>query len=119
MTAPAGSNCVSVPGRKASPLAWLSSPLASVRPGWRRSTGNRPEFRRVLFVAHREEILDQAIQVLRQIRPTARICRLAGQQRQIDTDLVFASVQTLARVPHLSRFQPDDFGYIVVAVAAC
>jgi superfamily II DNA or RNA helicase/HKD family nuclease/diadenosine tetraphosphate (Ap4A) HIT family hydrolase len=75
---------------------------------------NRPEFRRVLFVAHREEILDQAIQVFRQIRPTARIGRLAGQQRQIDTDLVFASVQTLARVPHLSRFQPDDFGYIVV-----
>ena len=75
---------------------------------------DRPEFRRILFVAHREEILNQAIQVFRRIRPTARIGRLAGEQRETDADLVFASVQTLGRVPHLSRFQPDDFDYIVI-----
>ena len=75
---------------------------------------DRPEFRRVLFVAHREEILNQAIQVFRSIRPTARIGRLAGEHREIDADLVFASVQTLGRLPHLSQFKPDDFDYIVI-----
>ena len=74
---------------------------------------DRPEFPRILFVAHREEILNQAIQVFRRIRPTSRIGRIA-EQRETSADLVFASVQTLGRVPHLSRFQPDDFDYIVV-----
>jgi superfamily II DNA or RNA helicase/HKD family nuclease len=73
-----------------------------------------PAFRRILFIAHREEILDQAIKVFRRIRPSARIGRLAGEQRETDAGLVFASVQTLGRLPHLSRFQPDDFDYIVV-----
>jgi superfamily II DNA or RNA helicase/HKD family nuclease len=75
---------------------------------------DRPEFRRVLFVAHREEILSQAVQVFRRIRPTARIGRLAGELRETDTDLVFASIQTLGRMPHLSRFRPEDFDYIVI-----
>lgn len=75
---------------------------------------DRPEFRRVLFVAHREEILSQAIETFRQVRPTSRLGRLAGDVRQPDADFVFASVQTLARVNHLSRFDPEDFDYIVI-----
>ena len=68
----------------------------------------------MLFVAHREEILNQAIQVFRQIRPNARIGRLSGEQREKHTDLLFASIQTLSRIPHLSQFRPDDFDYVVV-----
>jgi len=75
---------------------------------------DRLEFHRILFVAHREEILSQAIETFRQVRPTARIGRLAGDIRESDADLVFASVQTLARVNHLSRFASDDFDYIVI-----
>jgi superfamily II DNA or RNA helicase len=52
--------------------------------------------------------------VFRRIRPTARIGRLANEQRDINADLVFASVQTLGRLPHLSRFQARDFDYIVI-----
>jgi superfamily II DNA or RNA helicase/diadenosine tetraphosphate (Ap4A) HIT family hydrolase len=75
---------------------------------------DRPEFRRVLFVAHREEILTQAISTFRRIQPNARIGRLAGAKREIDADFIFASVQTLGRVNHLSRFRPDEFDYIVI-----
>ena len=39
---------------------------------------------------------------------------MANERREIDADLVFASVQTLGRIPHLSRFRPDDFDYIVI-----
>jgi superfamily II DNA or RNA helicase/HKD family nuclease len=74
----------------------------------------RLEFNRILFVAHREEILSQAISTFRRIYPNARIGRLAGEQREIDAHFLFASVQTLGRINHLSRFRPDDFDYIVI-----
>ena len=74
----------------------------------------RSEFRRILFVAHREEILTQAISTFRQIHPNARIGRLAGEQHEIQADFLFASVQTLGRINHLSHFKPDDFDYIVI-----
>ena len=47
-------------------------------------------------------------------RPSARIGRVAGNHRETDADLVFASVQTLGRIPHLSQFQLNDFDYIVI-----
>jgi superfamily II DNA or RNA helicase/HKD family nuclease/diadenosine tetraphosphate (Ap4A) HIT family hydrolase len=75
---------------------------------------DRPEFRRVLFVAHREEILNQAIDNFRRVRPNASIGRMNASQRETDADLLFASVQTLGRMEHLSRFAPTAFDYIIV-----
>jgi superfamily II DNA or RNA helicase/HKD family nuclease/diadenosine tetraphosphate (Ap4A) HIT family hydrolase len=75
---------------------------------------NRIEFQRILFVAHREEILNQAIETFRRVRPDARIGRLSGERQDISADLLFASIQTLGRVNHLSRFRPQDFDYIVI-----
>jgi superfamily II DNA or RNA helicase len=75
---------------------------------------DRGAFRRILFVAHREEILDQAVATFRRIRPSARIGRLGAGRREIDADLLFASVQTLARAEHLERFAADAFDYVVV-----
>ena len=40
---------------------------------------NRPEFRRVLFVAHREEILNQALDTFRRIRPDGAPRALHGR----------------------------------------
>jgi superfamily II DNA or RNA helicase/SOS-response transcriptional repressor LexA len=70
--------------------------------------------RRVLFVAHREEILNQAADTFARIRPTARIGFYRGQQREIQVDILFASVQTLGRAVHLERFKPQHFDYIVI-----
>ena len=75
---------------------------------------DRPEFRRVLFVAHREEILNQAINNFRRVRPNASIGRMDASQRDLNTDLLFASVQTLGRIEHLRTFAPTAFDYIVV-----
>jgi superfamily II DNA or RNA helicase/HKD family nuclease len=75
---------------------------------------DRVEFRRVLFIAHREEILDQAVATFRRLRPSARIGRLDAGRRELDADLLFASVQTLARAEHLERFPVDVFDYVVV-----
>jgi superfamily II DNA or RNA helicase/diadenosine tetraphosphate (Ap4A) HIT family hydrolase/HKD family nuclease len=72
------------------------------------------EFRTVLFVAHREEILNQAMATFRHIRPTARFGRYTGAEKDSQADVLFASIQTLGRTAHLSNFPADAFDYIVV-----
>ncbi len=59
---------------------------------------------RVLFVAHREEILTQAMAAFRAVRPRGRLGRYGGEEKDAAADIVFASVQTLARHAHLTRF---------------
>lgn len=75
---------------------------------------SREEYRRVLFVAHREEILDQAVETFRRVRSRARLGRYNGTEKAPDADVLFASVQTLGRLPHLRLFAPDAFDYVVV-----
>ena len=75
---------------------------------------NRPEFRRVLFVAHREEILDQALETFRRIRPNAILGLYTGDEKTPAADVLFASIQTLGRARHLGQFPADVFDYIVV-----
>lgn len=75
---------------------------------------NDDAFSRVLFVAHREEILAQAMHTFRRIRPEARLGLYTGQEKQPNADVLFASIQTLGRTKHLERFERDAFDYIVI-----
>lgn len=70
--------------------------------------------RRILFVAHREEILNQAAQTFLRIKPDSRIGYFMGQQRDTQVDVLCASVQTLGKEVHLERFSPQHFDYIVI-----
>lgn len=70
--------------------------------------------KRILFVAHREEILLQAQQTFTRILPKAHSGFYNGRERTADADLLFASVQTLGRHNHLKQFASDHFDYIVV-----
>lgn len=70
--------------------------------------------RRVLFVAHREEILYQAAETYLRIKPESRVGFYMGQQRDHTVDILCASVQTLGKEAHLERFSPAHFDYIVV-----
>ena len=70
--------------------------------------------RRVLFVAHREEILSQAAQTFIRIRPKARVSLYKGHSHDAEVDVLCASVQTLARAAHLERFAPQHFDYVVI-----
>lgn len=80
---------------------------------WLAAFDSRP-FARVLFVAHRDEILTQAMASFRRIRPEARFGRFDGAEKDEGADILFASIQTIGRVGHLRRFAPDAFDYIVV-----
>ncbi|MFD2450775.1 DEAD/DEAH box helicase family protein [Ideonella paludis] len=70
--------------------------------------------RRVLFVAHREEILAQAAATFLRIRPAARVGYYMGRSRDAEVDVLCASVQTLGRAEHLERFSPQHFDYVVI-----
>lgn len=69
---------------------------------------------RVLFVAHREEILRQALKTFRRIRPLASLGLYTGTEKLPDADVLFASIQTLGRANHLRTFETKTFDYIVI-----
>ncbi len=75
---------------------------------------HRMNAKRVLFVAHREEILKQAEETFVRIRPNVKVGRYNGQEKQINVDMLFASVQTLGRASHLRVFGREHFDYIIV-----
>jgi len=70
--------------------------------------------KRVLFVAHREEILKQAEETFIRIRPDVKVGRYNGQKKELNVDMLFASVQTLGRTSHLNLFGREHFDYVVV-----
>ncbi|NEU27275.1 DEAD/DEAH box helicase family protein [Paenibacillus polymyxa] len=71
-------------------------------------------FRRVLFVAHREEILSQARKSFQQIMPDRTYGIYNGQFKEGDADCVFASIYTLGMRKHREGFEPDAFDLIIV-----
>ncbi len=68
---------------------------------------------RLLFVAHREEILTRARQTFLHMAPQANSGLYHGQQ-QDEADWLFASIQTLGKSRHRCCFAPDHFDYVVV-----
>jgi len=70
--------------------------------------------KRVLFVAHREEILLQAERTFQKVHPNVSIGRYTGTQKDGGADFLFASIQTLGKSLHLDRFPPEHFDYLVV-----
>ena len=70
--------------------------------------------RRILFVAHREEILGQAAATFVRILPRKRVGYYTGRSRDADVDVLCASVQTLAKAEHLERFAPQHFDYVII-----
>ncbi|MFS0574105.1 DEAD/DEAH box helicase family protein [Sporosarcina sp. 179-K 3D1 HS] len=72
------------------------------------------DFKRVLFIAHREEILLQAQQSFRHVHPDRSSGIFNGFTKERDVDFVFDSVFTLASRYHLETFRPDEFDLIVI-----
>lgn len=69
--------------------------------------------KKLLFVAHRDEIIRQAQATFIQMNPKAHTGLYNGQQQE-QADWLFASIQTLGRPEHLQQFGEDYFDYIIV-----
>jgi len=73
-------------------------------------------YERVLFVAHREEILKQAAVSFKNVRHSDDYGFFHGKQKDTDKSVIFASVATLGRNEYLTEdfFTSDYFDYLVI-----
>ena len=73
-------------------------------------------YERVLFVAHREEILKQAAESFKNVRDSDDYGFFNGDSKCTDKSVIFASVATLGRPDYLNEkyFAPDYFTYVVI-----
>ncbi len=69
---------------------------------------------RVLWLAHRDGLLGQAAGTLVRLFPQASVGFFAGNQSELDTNFVLASVAKLSRPEHLARLESIEFDYAVV-----
>jgi len=69
---------------------------------------------RALFVAHREEILQQACAAWGRVLPDRALGRWFGGERDDGAEVVFASIQALTRADTLAQIEADRFDYVVV-----
>lgn len=74
------------------------------------------KYERVLFVAHREEILRQAAISFKNVRHSNDYGFFNGKQKDTDKSVIFASVATIGRTEYLTEkfFKPDYFDYLVI-----
>ena len=71
---------------------------------------------RFLFIVHREQILDKAIQEFQRVleEPASSFGKFVGTTRQLDRKYVFATVQSLSRQENLEAIAPDTFDFVIV-----
>lgn len=74
------------------------------------------EYERVLFVAHREEILQQAAVSFKNVRNSEQYGFFHKNDKCNDKPVIFASVATLGRPEYLNEkyFSPDYFEYVII-----
>lgn len=72
--------------------------------------------KRVLFVVHREQILDRAIEELSKVLnlTSADIGKFVGARKELDRRFVFATVQSLGTLDKFGQIPRDYFDYILV-----
>ncbi len=74
------------------------------------------KYQRILFVAHREEILKQAATSFQNVRHSLDFGFFDGKHKDKDKSVIFASVATLGRPQYLREewFPREYFDYIVI-----
>ena len=74
------------------------------------------KYNKILFVAHREEIIKQAAQSFKNVRSSDDIGFFYSNQKDTKNSFIFALVQTLGKEQYLNEeyFSKDYFDYIIV-----
>jgi superfamily II DNA or RNA helicase len=68
--------------------------------------------KRTLFIAHRHELVDQAISTFKKIWPEVSIGRYEGSSRETDAFVICGTIQSISQ--NLDDFSPEDFGYLII-----
>jgi len=67
-----------------------------------------------LIVAHRDELLDQAADKYRMIKPDAIIGKIGGGIHQYGAELTVASVATISRPEHIKKLKQFGYGLVII-----
>ncbi|MDP2175212.1 MAG: DUF3427 domain-containing protein [Bacteroidota bacterium] len=71
--------------------------------------------RKLLFVVHRLTIANDALKTFQSVFGNDRTMGwYSGNQRQLDCDFVFSTIQTISKSNHLDNFPKDHFDYIII-----
>ena len=69
---------------------------------------------KVLYVAHRDMILNKSEKSFKTLLPNIKTGFLNGFQKELNAEYLFASVFTLAKDETLHSFRKDEFDYIII-----
>ena len=69
---------------------------------------------KILFVAHREEILSQSKNSFKNFIPNKKYGFYKGKNKDTSNEYIFASIQTLGKKSQLEKFKKNEFDYIIV-----
>lgn len=71
--------------------------------------------KKLLFVVHRLTIAKDALDTFRTVFGNSKTMGLySGNQRDLDCDFVFSTIQTISKTTHLDNFSRDYFDYIII-----
>jgi superfamily II DNA or RNA helicase/HKD family nuclease len=70
---------------------------------------------RLLFIAHREELLDGAIKTFTSLFNNEELCgKITGTKKEYNKRFVFSTIQSLSKDSTLELFEKHTFDYIIV-----
>lgn len=70
--------------------------------------------KKLLFLVHREQILNDAIDSYRNVHGSAiSIGKISGTCKDWNADFIFSTTQSMSKKENMGRFSPDHFDYIV------
>ena len=72
------------------------------------------DYEKILFVAHREEIIKQARKTFNNVSPEKSTGFFYGKEKETGNDITFALVQSLGKKSNLEKFKRDEFDYIII-----
>lgn len=73
------------------------------------------EFKRVLFLVHRNQIAKQALKSYRKVFDgKVSMGMVTGKHQEYDADFVFATVQTLSKAENLARYDKAHWDLIII-----
>lgn len=70
--------------------------------------------KKMLFVAHREEILKQSCETFKNFIKQKTFGFYQGEKKESNKDYLFGSIQTIGRKSELEKFRKDEFDYIII-----
>jgi len=70
--------------------------------------------KKLLFVVHRLNIAKKALDTFSKIFENNTLGLYSGNERELEADFIFSTIQTISREDHLSKFKKEHFDYIII-----